>query len=88
MKKFIARIVLMAISMILIVSCVSREKHVVLMFTNDTHSQILPIKADDKYYPAMGGVERRKVLIDSLRSEHPAAVLVDAGDAVQGTGYF
>lgn len=88
MKKFIARIVLMAISMILIVSCVSREKHVVLMFTNDTHSQILPIKADDKYYPAMGGVERRKVLIDSLRSEHPAALLVDAGDAVQGTGYF
>lgn len=54
----------------------------VILHTNDTHSQIDP--ADN----GRGGVVRRKVLIDSVRAAQPNVLLVDAGDAVQGTLFF
>lgn len=57
-------------------------ERIVIMHTNDTHSQIDP--ASDN----MGGIARRKVLIDSIRAAEPNTLLVDAGDAVQGTVYF
>ncbi len=55
----------------------------VIIHTNDTHSNIDPI-ADS----GMGGVLRRQVLIDSIRKANPNVLLVDAGDIVQGTLYF
>ena len=57
-------------------------EHIVIMHTNDTHSQIDPA-TDGK-----GGVARRKVLIDSIRAAEPHTLLIDAGDAVQGSNYF
>ncbi len=54
----------------------------VILHTNDTHSQIEP--ADN----GLGGIARRKTLIDSVRSVHKNVMLVDAGDMVQGTLYF
>lgn len=56
--------------------------NLVILHTNDTHSQIDP---NDK---GQGGILRRKVLIDSVRGAEPNVLLVDAGDAVQGTLYF
>ncbi len=55
----------------------------VLLHTNDTHSQIDPDDIDGQ-----GGIARRKVLIDSVRAANPNTLLIDAGDAVQGTLYF
>ncbi len=56
----------------------------VIMHTNDTHSHIDPQEED-----GLGGISRRKVLIDSVRAAHPGhSLLVDAGDAVQGTLFF
>lgn len=60
----------------------SDAAELVIVHTNDTHSQIDPT---DK---GLGGIERRKVLVDSIRAVHPDMVLVDAGDAVQGTLFF
>lgn len=54
----------------------------VILHTNDTHSQLDP---DDK---DRGGILRRKVLIDSVRNAEKNVLLIDAGDAVQGTLYF
>lgn len=54
----------------------------VILHTNDTHSGIDP---DSK---GMGGVARRKVVIDSVRAANPNVLLIDAGDAVQGSLYF
>ena len=54
----------------------------VLLHTNDTHSQIDPT---DK---GLGGIQRRKVVVDSIRAAHPNVLLMDAGDAVQGTLFF
>lgn len=61
----------------------SHAENLVILHTNDTHSQIDP--ADD----GLGGIARRKVLIDSVRTVHGnRTILVDAGDAVQGTLFF
>jgi len=54
----------------------------VILHTNDTHSQIDPDNHD------LGGVMRRKAVIDSIRANEKNVMLVDAGDAVQGTLYF
>lgn len=62
--------------------CASAEK-LVILHTNDTHSQIDP---DDK--DNLGGIARRKVIVDSVRGAEKNVLLVDAGDAVQGTLYF
>lgn len=55
----------------------------VIIHTNDTHSNIDPIADSD-----MGGVLRRQVLIDSIRKANQNVLLIDAGDIVQGTLYF
>lgn len=55
----------------------------VILHSNDTHSQIDP--GSDR----LGGVARRKTLVDSVRAvrgDH--MMLVDAGDVVQGTLFF
>ncbi len=56
--------------------------HLVILHTNDTHSAILPDRHD------MGGMARRMVLVDSVRNARENVMLVDAGDAVQGSMYF
>ena len=55
----------------------------VMLHTNDTHSQIDPFDEDN-----LGGVLRRKVVIDSVRAAEPNVLLIDAGDAVQGSLFF
>ncbi len=57
-------------------------ENLVILHTNDTHSQLDPT---DK---GMGGIQRRKAIVDSVRASNPNVVLVDAGDAVQGTLFF
>lgn len=60
----------------------SDAQRLVVLHTNDTHSQIDPDKND------RGGILRRKVLIDSVRAVEPNVMVVDAGDAVQGSLFF
>lgn len=55
----------------------------VIVHTNDTHSHIDPLTDN-----GLGGVARRKVIIDSIREANPNVLVVDAGDIVQGTLYF
>lgn len=57
-------------------------ERLVILHTNDTHSQIDP--TDDN----LGGIARRKVLVDSVRSVEKNVLTIDAGDAVQGTMFF
>ena len=60
----------------------------VLLHTNDTHSQLEPYKGDDKYNADMAGIVRRAALIRQVRSKEPNVLMLDAGDFVQGTPYF
>lgn len=58
----------------------------VIMHTNDTHSQIDPYtyKGDVN----VGGFLRREAAIREIRAENPVTLLLDAGDFSQGTPYF
>lgn len=70
----------------LLLGCTPRkgsDDRLVIVHTNDTHSHIDPLVDSD-----LGGVVRRKVIIDSIREAHPNVLVVDAGDIVQGTLYF
>lgn len=58
------------------------DEHLIILHTNDTHSQI------DPDFDGKGGILRRKVAIDSIRACNKNVLLIDAGDAVQGTVYF
>lgn len=85
--KFL-RLIPIAISALLLGSCGgsksadSDSSHLIILHTNDTHSQIDPDRHDK------GGIARRKVLVDSVRAEHQNVMLIDAGDAVQGSLYY
>ncbi len=52
-----------------------------ILFTNDSHSQIEPLKG-------LGGFEARAAVIDSLRTLNSNTILLDAGDMWQGSPYF
>lgn len=78
MKKYIIAILASAI---LMCGETSGQK-LTILHTNDTHSQIDPTSKN------LGGIARRKVVIDSVRDAEANTILVDAGDAVQGTLYF
>ena len=55
---------------------------IVILHTNDTHSNIDPDKN------GVGGILQRKAIIDSVRNAEKNVLLVDAGDMVQGSLYF
>ncbi len=63
-------------------------KRITILHTNDTHSHIDPLTADDPRNPNMGGAARRATLVNAIRKENPNTLLLDAGDIFQGTPYF
>lgn len=83
MKRIIISVMMMAA----VALPLSAQKLVVL-HTNDTHSQIETIRTGTN--ADCGGVERRYNFIDSVRAEYGAGkvLLLDAGDYNQGTPYF
>ena len=65
-----------------------KESKLVILHTNDTHSQIDPFPANHPKYPNKGGVARRAKLIDDIRAQEEHVLLLDSGDIFQGTPYF
>ncbi len=60
-----------------------KQTKIVILHTNDTHSQVEPAESNN-----MGGYARRMGEINKIRSEEPNVLLVDAGDFSQGSPYF
>lgn len=58
------------------------SSHLVILHTNDTHSSI------DADRHGNASIAQRKAIIDSVRAVRENVMLVDAGDAVQGSLYF
>ena len=67
-------------------ACFANAQDLVILHTNDTHSQIEEIRAGKG--AGLGGVHRRAAYFDSVRSSCPNVLLLDAGDYNQGTPYF
>jgi 5'-nucleotidase len=63
------------------------ETLITILHTNDQHSQIDPLPANDRN-AGKGGVARRATLVKRIRAENPNTLLLDAGDSFQGTPYF
>ncbi len=61
---------------------------ITILHTNDTHSQIDPVPANDKLNAGKGGVARRATLVKRVRKENANTLMIDAGDVFQGTPYF
>lgn len=79
------RIRIWAVGAAMMVGAMSTDvcaERLVILSTNDTHSQIEPDAANQ------GGIMRRRALVDSIRGAEKNVLLLDAGDAVQGTVYF
>ena len=70
----------------LLLMCPLRSQPLVIMHTNDTHSQIDPYSY--KKDIDVGGFLRREAAIREVRAENPNTLLLDAGDFSQGTPYF
>lgn len=63
------------------------EKHLTLLFTNDTHNRLEPFQHVD-LNQKVGGIIRRSHYLQKVRQENPLTVLLDAGDVFQGTPYY
>ena len=65
-----------------------KARRLILLHTNDTHSRIDPFPADGGRFRGLGGVARRKVVIDRIRKEQEFVLTLDSGDIFQGTPYY
>lgn len=84
----IKQIGLTALLVLSISSVSSQNREIVILHTNDTHSQITPNSPTAKYNADLGGVVRRAAAIEEVRKQNEHVLLVDAGDFVQGTPYY
>jgi 5'-nucleotidase len=71
-----------------VISFAQATHKLVILHTNDTHSQLEPTSPTALRNPDMGGYARRLGVINTIRSQEPNVLLVDAGDFLQGTPYF
>jgi len=71
-----------------LVILVSAQTPLVIMHTNDTHSQLEPYGADEGYDSGLGGIVRREAIIRTIRQTEPNVLVFEAGDFVQGTPFF
>lgn len=66
------------------------QKRIVILQTNDCHSQILPFNKNlaDKTKADLGGFVRRVAYVKQQREKNPDLLLFDSGDFSQGSSYY
>lgn len=65
-----------------------QESQLTILHTNDVHSHIDTFPDNHPKYPGQGGIVKRAQLIDEIKKTNRNILLLDAGDAFQGTPYF
>lgn len=88
MKQYRFSITIILLAVISIVGFAANKVKLVILHTNDTHSQVMPTAFSDLESSNMGGYARRLGVIEKIRSEEKNVLLFDAGDFSQGTPYF
>lgn len=73
------------LSLVLVACKGNREVEIVIVHTNDTHSQIDPVIIDNQPF---GGVVERASILEMMRQKEPELLYIDAGDMIQGSPYF
>ena len=89
MKRFkVVSNLLLLLLVVCSMSCTrAKEQSLVILHTNDTHSQVEPLE-EGKRDAYCAGYARRMGVLARERRNNPALLLVDAGDFCQGTPYF
>ena len=72
----------------LVAEAASGPARLTILHTNDMHSRIEPFPDNAPQWAGLGGMARRKALIDRICREEANVLLLDAGDIWQGTPYF
>lgn len=83
----VSKLLVACLASILMIACAPKADTLVILHTNDTHSQVEPI-APGKRDGNHAGYARRLGIIQQEREKNPNLILVDAGDFSQGTPYF
>lgn len=67
-----------------------KEKQLVILHTNDTHSTIMPVNAllPDTMKAGRAGALRRIAMLKEERGKNPDLLLFDSGDFFQGSAYY
>lgn len=86
MKKILFLVLMLSLSLSITYS--ADKQNIVILHTNDTHSQIEPSDSNMIKFGDMGGYARRMGLIQKIRKENDLVLLLDAGDFSQGTPYY
>ncbi|KAF5028699.1 Trifunctional nucleotide phosphoesterase protein YfkN [anaerobic digester metagenome] len=88
LKTLLAAGATLAVPRVLQAGANQKTKRIVILQTNDTHSQIDPLPQSHHRYPGMGGFAARAALINKIRGEGYPVLLFDSGDIFQGTPYY
>src|SRR5690554_1407681 len=59
-----------------------------ILHTNDIHAHVEPFSGTNADFDGKGGLARIAGTIKHIRSLNPNTLVLDAGDAFQGTPYF
>ena len=86
MRRIYSIIILLATLNLAVVA--GEKVKLVILHTNDTHSQVEPTEKSTLKTADMGGYARRMGVIEKIRTEEKNVLLLDAGDFSQGTPYF
>jgi len=84
--KFHGMMILLMFSTVTVLA--QQKIKLVILHTNDTHSQVEPTEKSKLKTADMGGYARRMGEIEAIREKEKNVLLVDAGDYSQGTPYF
>ena len=87
MKKYLFIILLALVSLS---GQAKKQKQLVILHTNDTHSAIFPINSQlpDTMKAGRGGFLRRIAMLKEERKKNPNLIYLDSGDFWQGSAYF
>jgi len=87
-SKYKIRIVVFLLAFSTVITFAGEKIKLVILHTNDTHSQVEPTEKSTLKSANMGGYARRMGEINLIRSQEKNVLLIDAGDFSQGTPYF
>ena len=94
-RSFLEKFVLSSAGLVLMKPSLASKEYsslnknrLVILHTNDTHSNIDPFPENHSKYPGMGGIAKRYSIVKQIRAREPNVLLLDSGDIFQGTPYF
>lgn len=87
MNRWLFFILMLAVSL---TGEAKKEKQLVILHTNDTHSTIMPVNAllPDTMKAGRAGALRRIAMLKEERGKKPDLLLFDSGDFFQGSAYY